>query len=77
MADQRNHRVLVWTPVPATSGEPADAALGQDNLTTSSFVQLEPRQNRIGWPEQLAVAGGYLFVADSVWNRVLRFQLTP
>jgi hypothetical protein len=76
ISDFVNNRVVMHYPIPNTSGEPADAVLGQDNFT-SDAVQMVPSGNRIGSPRGIAAAGNKLYVADYLWNRVLRFDLRP
>ncbi|MDP3278770.1 MAG: hypothetical protein Q8Q09_26500 [Deltaproteobacteria bacterium] len=79
VADSGNHRVLVWnTPTP-TSGQPADAVLGQ-----ATFVGNEGNRgmsatsaNAMLFPIGMLGISGALYVADSGNNRVLRFDRAP
>lgn len=81
VADTENHRVLVWTPVPTTSGTPASFVLGQ-----SSFSARRPNHGRgdangdgysdagdngFFFPTGVATDGVRLFVADRLNHRVL------
>lgn len=77
VADRGNHRVVVFAPVPTTSGASAIAALGQDNLTSNAYAPGAPSQDRIGAPTDVTALGDKLFVADYEWDRVLRFDLNP
>ena len=68
VSDCGNNRVLVWNTLPTSSGQAADAVIGQSNFT-SSTAGLSP--TKIGSPSGLAVAGGKLYIVDSYNNRVL------
>lgn len=74
VADGGNSRVMVWTPVPGQTGEPARAVLGQVNLTSRG-----PRTsaNDLSSPWGICGSGAQLFVVDINDNRVLRFALSP
>jgi hypothetical protein len=74
IADSVNHRVVVHTPIPSSSGEPADAVLGQDNLDSNRLVST-PTGNTMSSPRWISVVAGKLYVPDYVWNRVTRFSL--
>lgn len=74
VADSINHRVVVHSPIPSTSGEAADAVLGQDNLD-SNVLPNTPTGNSMSSPRWIGIAGGALYVPDYDWNRVTRFQL--
>lgn len=74
IADTGNHRVVVHTPVPETSGEPADFVLGKSTFTEDG-IPSTPSATVIGSPGGMAVLGDKLFVADNDFNRVLRFDL--
>jgi hypothetical protein len=76
IADPGNSRVLVYTNIPTTSGTPADVALGKDALNEGT-LPITPAVDLIHTPRGLAIAGDKLFVTDSEWNRVLRFDLNP
>jgi hypothetical protein len=74
--DEGNDRVLVYTPTPISTGTVASAVLGQASLTTTSTPSGALNTN-IGDPLGLDAIGNYLYVSDSMFNRVLRFTLTP
>jgi hypothetical protein len=74
VADTDNHRVVVFTPIPTSSGEAASRVLGQLSLTASDAPAATA--NRMAHPYGLAVIGDKLFVSDTQNHRVLRFQLT-
>lgn len=72
VADSGNNRVLRFDSVSNKSnGAPADAVLGQPNLTT---VTLGTTSSKMNHPDSITLtSSGTLFVADSNNNRVLRF----
>lgn len=76
ISDSMNHRVVVHTPIPSTSGEAADVVLGQDNLDSNDLPSI-PTGNRMSSPRHIVATGGHLYVPDYQWNRVLRFELEP
>lgn len=72
VADTENNRVLRFDSVSTkANGVPADAVLGQPNLTTTSPGTTS---SKMSFPESVTVSGsGTLFVADNTNSRVLRF----
>lgn len=81
VADTENHRVLVWSPVPTTTGAPATIVLGQ-----ADFAAHRPNRgagdadgdgfsdasaNGMFYPTGVAMDATHLFVADRQNNRVL------
>jgi len=78
IADLANLRVVVHTPTPTTSGEPADAVLGQTDLVSRVITNLSaPVPSRIHAPAALGLDGAFLWVVDADWNRVGRYALRP
>jgi hypothetical protein len=75
VCDPANHRLLVFTPVPSSSGTAASAVLGQDTLTSSAFDAMAPSATNLGGVHGVTVVDDHLFVADFSFNRVLRFTL--
>lgn len=78
VSDRHNHRVLIWSPPPTTSFEPADVVLGQRDFTSG-----EPNAGRgldapgadsMYSPEGVDFADGVLYVADTGNSRVLVFD---
>jgi len=76
VADRGNNRVVVFTPVPTSTAEPALAVLGQPNLMLNDVNINTPSQAAIWNPTGVAVVGDKLFVSGA-WHRVLRFTLNP
>jgi hypothetical protein len=78
VADYANHRVLVWNTLPTTSGQPADFALGQPNLTSNSLNNGGlPTSSSLKNPTTVHGDGTRIFVADSSNNRVLVWNNVP
>ncbi len=73
VADQGNHRVLIWNQIPTENNSPADLVIGQlDFATTRAVTPVSASTlNRPGWA---VLHGGRLFVADSMNNRVLLYN---
>lgn len=78
VADAGNRRVLVWRSLPTRSGQPADFALGQPDLTgRSDNGGREVGPSGMRWPHDLAVLDGDLVVTDAGNNRVMIFDGLP
>ncbi len=80
VSDTGNNRVLIWKDsAHFRSGDPADLAIGQPNLSTAaanvdSGLAATPTSTSLSNPAGIAVSGnGTLYVADSANNRVLRY----
>ncbi|MEM1448523.1 MAG: NHL repeat-containing protein [Planctomycetota bacterium] len=78
VCDAWNHRVLIWRTIPAESGTPADAVLGQPDARSVE----RNRGGAIGpagldCPYGLAVVNGDLVVADTQNRRVLVWDGVP
>jgi DNA-binding beta-propeller fold protein YncE len=74
VSDAENNRVLVWHSFPTTSGQPADLAIGQPDLTSDGIGH---GGSQLWLPMGVAVAGDHLFVADHNNYRVLVFSPIP
>ncbi len=72
VADAALRRVLIWNGLPAINNQPADAVLGQQNLTSIETSDI-PRADTMHHPTALASDGTDLFVADSSNRRILVF----
>jgi DNA-binding beta-propeller fold protein YncE len=72
VADSENDRVLVYSPIPESSGASASFVIGQPNFETN--YSGGPREI-FSRPWSVAVGGNKLYVADFLNNRVLRFDL--
>lgn len=77
IADAGNHRLLAWRSVAAAcAGEPADAAIGQPNMTTAREWPYGPQgPSGLRFPYSIATADRTVFVSDTANNRVLMFDV--
>lgn len=81
VADERNHRVLGWTPFPAASGQPANLVLGQSDFShrapnddDQDGVTDGATARTLHHPTGLAVAGQFLVVTDTYNHRYLLYR---
>ncbi|MCX6116627.1 MAG: hypothetical protein NT027_03735 [Proteobacteria bacterium] len=74
VVDKDNHRVLVWTSMPTTSGQSASFALGQPDLVSNTLYNGGVSGSTMGSPQGVFSDGIRLFVADAhrvlVWNSI-------
>ena len=73
VADQDNHRVLVWNQIPTANNTPADLVIGQPNFTTNLAVT-PVNAATLNRPNWAFLQKGKLFVADRSNNRVLLYN---
>jgi DNA-binding beta-propeller fold protein YncE len=76
VADTENNRVLIWNSIPTANGQPADLVLGQGDFT-SAGTALIPTAQRMRAPQGVWIQGNRLFVADSLYHRVLIWNTFP
>jgi hypothetical protein len=78
VADRLNNRILVWKTFPTSSGQAADAVIGQADFTSS-----QPNRNNgpfkfvadgLNLPTGVTLAGTSLWVADTENNRLVRWD---
>ena len=74
VADSGNDRVLVFDPIPSSSGASATQVIGQAS-TGSALLNQPPSDRNLNGPVDLARVGRKLFVADKNNRRVLRYDL--
>ena len=78
VSDRVNHRVLVWTTFPTANGQPADAVIGQPDMSSSRPNRGKgpstPATDGFDLPTRIALSGSSLFVADTENNRVVRID---
>lgn len=74
VADQRNHRVLIWNSLPSTNGAPADLVLGQPDFTTTTGGTTRSMMDA---PVALWSDGTRLAVADYTNHRILIWLTFP
>jgi hypothetical protein len=77
VADNNNHRVLIWNAIPTTNAQAADVVLGQPNMTTAA-APTTPSPQTLTNPNFIHVdANGRLYVSDSGSNRILYWNAIP
>ncbi|HEX4461686.1 MAG TPA: NHL repeat-containing protein, partial [Polyangia bacterium] len=88
VADTENHRVLIWSTLPTTNGQPADIILGQsdgsgnrpnrgrgDSNPADGFSDADA--DGFFQPTGVASDGTHLYVSDRVNHRVLVWSTFP
>lgn len=75
VADQQNHRVLLWRDLPAASNQAADVVLGQPDVHTTVLSTI-PSARSLNQPSGVYLFEGRLYVADTGNNRVMIWKLT-
>ncbi len=77
VADQVNHRVLVWSQVPTANGQPADRVIGQPTFTSNAAHggagAYVVTSDGLNLPSGVAFDGTSLWIADSENNRVVEW----
>ena len=77
IADAGDHRVLGWSPQPA-SDRGADLVIGQSDFTTAEEWPYGPHTNdRMRFPYAVQLDGETLAVADTANNRILLWDSVP
>ncbi len=74
VADSSNDRVLVFAPIPTTTGAAATYVLGQPDFT-SGANNPSPTATSLDTPMEVEIVGDYLWVGDQAHGRALRFGL--
>ncbi len=78
VADTGNNRVMVYDPLPTSSGGAANFVIGQTALTNGTANQGgAPTSQTLNSPYSVFQAGSKLFVADGGNNRVLIYNSLP
>ncbi len=75
VADNQNHRVMVWNTLPTTTQQAADFVLGQTNFTNNT--PLATGATTLNSPVGVHCTATQLFVADRDNNRVLIWNTIP
>lgn len=76
VGDTENNRVLIWNSIPTENGVPADIVLGQDEFNTATTAAT-PTAKRMRAPQGVWIQDDKLFVADSLYHRVLIWNTFP
>jgi hypothetical protein len=78
IADEHNHRVIIFNQIPTTNYAAANVVVGQTNMTSNLVNQGgSAGANTFYYPFGVNVYGGRLFVADSANCRILIFNQIP
>lgn len=77
VADQSNHRVLIWNSMPATSTTAPDVVLGQPDLDTNTLNNGGRSSKSLYNPRGVFSDGTKLYVADYSNHRVLIWNTIP
>ncbi len=84
VADDQNHRVLIWRNFPTQNFQPADLVLGQPNFSSASAPEIDITKNvpptkatELLNPVSVSSDGQRVFVADLGHNRVLIWNSIP
>lgn len=77
VADEGNHRILIWTTLPTSNTEAADLVLGQADMTSNVDGSAVPTATSLSFPGGVFISGTQLFVADSNNNRILVWNTFP
>jgi len=74
VSDMTNDRVMIWQPIPTSSGAAAAFVLGVNNFTTAGGSPTAS-QASLDAPMGLRVVGDKLYVVDYNHHRVMRYGL--
>ncbi len=77
VADQNNHRVLIWNSVPTTNGAPADIELGQPDFNASTADNGGRSNITFNAPDDVFSTGDKLVVSEDGSSRVLIWNTFP
>ena len=77
VADDGNHRVLLWSSLPTSFAEPANIALGQPNLVSNGSNQGGISAASLNRPCSVHTDGTRIIVSDTLNNRVLVWNNLP
>ncbi len=74
VADQGNHRVLMWQAPPTQDGQAADVVIGQMDFA-SSYTR--PDRTLVEAPSDIAVHGQHLYISSQTQARILYWTQIP
>lgn len=77
VADEGNHRILIWNTLPTANTEAADLVLGQADMNSNVDGSAVPTATGLSSPGGVFISGTRLFVADSNNNRILIWNTFP
>ncbi|OVE78075.1 hypothetical protein BVX98_01285 [bacterium F11] len=74
IADNGNHRVLIFNTIPTTNNASADEVIGQSNFTDTDANQGgSPSATSLNYPDYAVASGPHLYVMDEWNHRILHF----
>lgn len=74
VADDYNHRVLIWNTLPSANAQAANLVLGQAVMTTNTAVTSAVGLN---YPTSLTILGSTLWVTDYGNHRAIKWNTLP
>jgi hypothetical protein len=77
VVDNYNHRVLLWSSIPATNGALANFVIGQPDFSGKTANNGGISGATLNSPKCLASNGTVLFICDQDNNRILGFNSIP
>jgi hypothetical protein len=77
LADTRNGRVLLYTPLPSSTGALPALVIGRPDFVTTVSSDATCNQQSLNFPEDVFIGHGKMLVADSSNNRVLVWNSIP
>jgi hypothetical protein len=77
IADQRNHRVLIWNSIPTVNATNADVVLGQPNFVSNTGNNGGVSAHSLNIPQGIYTKNGKLYVVDSFNHRILIWNTIP
>ncbi|MCX6116616.1 MAG: hypothetical protein NT027_03680, partial [Proteobacteria bacterium] len=77
VGDANNHRILIWNTIPSVSGQNADLALGQPNLTANTANNGGVSASSLSSPRGIFGFEGKIYVGDLSNRRLLVWNSTP
>jgi hypothetical protein len=77
VADEANHRVLIWNAMPTMNGKAADLVLGQANLNANTENSGGVSATSLARPSGITVSGTKVIVSDSANGRILIWNTIP
>jgi len=77
VADNNNHRILIWNTIPTSNNTPSDVVVGQPDFAQGSANNGGLGARTLNGPPSVFSDGKRLFVADSLNHRILIWNSIP
>lgn len=74
-ADDTNNRIMIWNTTSPANGAVATAVVGHRSFNVSTAYDVS--STTLSTPTGVSYRNGKVYVADSGFNRTLRFDMTP